>query len=141
SPRQGEADDEPAGDVEAAALYSFPFSPPFWRFLMMGSSHAATGLLAGAVLGSLAGAHPADVVVCAAVGAGAALRPDLDEPGSTVGRSLGAITRGTSRLLRAASTRVYRSTATAYELRTTRSDGGHRHLTHTVPAVVVFGGV
>lgn len=108
---------------------------------MMGSSHAATGLLAGAVLGAVAGSHPLDVVVCAAVGAGAALLPDLDEPGSTVGRSLGAITRGASKVLRAASTRVYRSTATAYELRTTRSDGGHRYLTHTVPAVLVFGGV
>lgn len=106
---------------------------------MLGVSHAATGLLAGAVLGAVAGSHPVDVVVCAAVGAGAALLPDLDEPGSTVGRSLGLVTRGVSKLLRAASTRVYRSTATAYELRTTRSDGGHRYLTHTVPAVLVFG--
>ena len=108
---------------------------------MLGVSHAATGLLTGAVLGAAAGSHPLDVVVGVAVGAGAALLPDLDEPGSTVGRSLGAITRGTSKVLRAASTRVYRSTATAYELRTTRSDGGHRYLTHTIPAVLVFGAV
>lgn len=33
---------------------------------MMGSSHAATGLLAGAVFGAAAGAHPLDVVVCTA---------------------------------------------------------------------------
>lgn len=115
-------------------------TPP-WRSPMLGVSHAATGLLTGAVLGAAAGSHPLDVVVGVAVGAGAALLPDLDEPGSTVGRSLGAITRGTSKVLRAASTRVYRSTATAYELRTTRSDGGHRYLTHTIPAVVLFGGV
>lgn len=106
---------------------------------MLGSSHASTGLFVGAVAGALFGSHPVDVVVCAAVGAGAALLPDLDEPGSTVGRSLGAVTRGTSRLLRGASTRVYRATATPYELRDSRSDGGHRYLTHTVPAVLTFG--
>ncbi|WP_174545572.1 metal-dependent hydrolase [Nocardiopsis dassonvillei] len=107
---------------------------------MLGVSHAATGLLAGVAVGALLGAHPVDVVSCAAVGAGAALLPDLDEPGSTVGRSLGFASRGVSRALRAASRRVYRATATPYDLRG-RSDGGHRHLTHTIPAVLVFGAV
>ncbi|WP_435112377.1 metal-dependent hydrolase [Nocardiopsis synnemataformans] len=107
---------------------------------MMGSSHAATGVLAGVAVGAAFGSHPVDVVVCAAVGAGAALLPDLDEPGSTVGRSLGFVSRGVSRALRATSRRVYRATATSYDLRG-RSDGGHRHLTHTVPAVLVFGAV
>lgn len=105
---------------------------------MMGVSHASTGLLAGVAVGALLGAHPVDVVVCAAVGAGAALLPDLDEPGSTVGRSLGVVTSGASKLLRAASRSVFRATATSYDLKG-RSDGGHRHLTHTLPAVVVFG--
>lgn len=107
---------------------------------MLGVSHAATGLLAGVAVGALLGAHPVDVVSCAAVGAGAALLPDLDEPGSTVGRSLGFASRGVSRALRAASRRVYRATATPYDLRG-RGDGGHRHLTHTIPAVVCFGAV
>ena len=106
---------------------------------MMGSSHAASGLLAGAAVGALAGSHPSDMVVCAAVGAGAALLPDLDEPGSTVGRSLGMVTNGLSTVLRAASCVVYRATATGYERRDSRSDGGHRYLTHTVPAVACFG--
>lgn len=105
---------------------------------MMGQSHAASGLLVGTGLAAAAGSHPSDLIVCAAVGAGAALLPDLDEPGSTVGRSLGVVTSGLSRLLRAASRAVYRSTGTAYELRAGQ-DGGHRHLTHTVPAVLVFG--
>ncbi len=107
---------------------------------MMGSSHAATGMLAGVAVGALLGAHPVDVVSCAAVGAGAALLPDLDEPGSTVGRSLGFASRGVSRALRAASRRTYRATATPYDLKG-RGDGGHRHLTHTVPAVLAFGAV
>ncbi|MEU3019035.1 metal-dependent hydrolase [Nocardiopsis sp. NPDC007018] len=105
---------------------------------MMGASHAATGLLTGATVGALLGTHVADPFICAAVGAGAALLPDLDEPGSTVGRSLGLVTEGTSRLLRSASRTVYEATGTAYELRAGK-DGGHRHLTHTIPAVVVFG--
>lgn len=105
---------------------------------MLGPSHSATGLLAGVAVGALAGAHPSDVLVCAAVGAGSALLPDLDEPGSTVGRSLGMVTSATSTLLRGLSRRVYRATATAYDLRG-RGDGGHRHLTHTAPAVAVFG--
>lgn len=106
---------------------------------MMGSSHAASGLLAGVGVGALAGSHPVDMVVCAAVGAGAALLPDLDEPGSTVGRSLGLVTHGLSVVLRATSCVVYKATATGYELRDSRTDGGHRYLTHTIPAVMVFG--
>lgn len=105
---------------------------------MMGTSHAATGLLAGAALGAMFGSHPADYFVLAAVGAGAALLPDLDEPGSTVGRSLGPITRGLSRLLRGASQMVFTATGTRADLASSTS-GGHRHLTHTLPAVVAFG--
>lgn len=119
-------------------LWSSPPFPPPLEFLMMGSSHAATGLLAGAAVGVLIGSHVADPLICAAVGAGAALLPDLDEPGSTVGRSLGVATEGVSRLLRSASSAVYAATGTEYELRAGK-DGGHRHLTHTLPAVVVFG--
>ncbi|MBR8745160.1 metal-dependent hydrolase [Nocardiopsis sp. MG754419] len=103
---------------------------------MMGTSHAATGLLAGAAVGALAGTEVTDVVVCATVGAGAALLPDLDEPGSTVGRSLGVVSQKAAVGLRALSRRVYAATATP---RDGSRDAGHRHLTHTLPAVLVFG--
>src|SRR5699024_3756324 len=83
--------------------------------------------------------HVSDPFICAAIGAGAALLPDLDESGSTVGRSLGVVTEGVSRLLRSASRAVYQATGTPYELRDSRSDGGHRYLTHTIPAAVAFG--
>lgn len=105
---------------------------------MMGTSHSASGLLAGVLTAVALGSHPSDLLVCAAVGAGAALLPDLDEPGSTVGRSLGLVTNGLSRILRALSCVVYKATGTSYDLRG-GTDGGHRHLTHTIPAVVVFG--
>ena len=105
---------------------------------MMGSSHAATGVLAGAAIGALCGSGPMDVLSCAAVGAGAALLPDLDEPGSTVGRSLGLVTEKASERLREASRRVYLRTATEVELSAGR-DGTHRYLTHTLPACAAFG--
>lgn len=105
---------------------------------MLGVSHAATGLFAGAAVGVLLGSHASDPFICAAIGAGAALLPDLDEPGSTVGRSLGRVTEGVSRALRSASRAVYQATGTPYELRDGK-DGGHRYLTHTIPAVLVFG--
>ncbi|MGW9447047.1 metal-dependent hydrolase [Bacillus mobilis] len=105
---------------------------------MMGTSHAATGVLAGGAVAVLVQTDPYSAVVCALIGGGAALLPDLDEPGSTVGRSLGQVTELTSQKLREASKAAYRRTATAVELGKPQS-GGHRHLTHTIPACLVFG--
>lgn len=105
---------------------------------MMGVSHAATGVFTGAMIGYGLGAGPEHVLVCAAVGAGAALLPDLDEPRSRVGRSLGRVTELVSIRLRDLSKRVYRATATAAELERPQ-EGGHRHLTHTLPACLAFG--
>ncbi len=105
---------------------------------MMGVSHAATGIFAGAMVGFWLGPQPEHMMVCAAVGAGAALLPDLDEPRSRVGRSLGAVTELVAGHLRDVSRQIYRRTATAVELRKPQ-DGGHRHLTHTVPACLTFG--
>ena len=103
----------------------------------MGTSHAATGLLAGAGVGTALGAEWSDTLVCAAVGAGAALLPDVDEPGSTVGRSLGPVSRVAASGLRGLSRAVFTRTATEADLAAGR-DGGHRHLTHTLPAVAAF---
>ncbi|WP_338037819.1 metal-dependent hydrolase [Nocardiopsis halotolerans] len=104
----------------------------------MGTSHAATGVLTGAGVGVLLQADPLSTVTCALIGGGAALLPDLDEPGSTAGRSLGRVTELLSRRLRDASRAVYGRTATAVELRRPQ-EGGHRYLTHTLPACAVFG--
>ena len=105
---------------------------------MMGTSHAATGVLAGGMTGFLLSDNLGHALVCAAIGAGAALLPDLDTPGSTAGRSLGAVTELVSTHIRETSKTVYKRTATAVELRRAQ-DGGHRFLTHTVPACVAFG--
>lgn len=105
---------------------------------MMGTSHAATGVLAGAAVGFWLSPQPEHFLICAAIGAGAALLPDLDEPRSRVGRSLGQVTELVSLKLRETSRRVYQRTGTDIELAEGK-DGGHRHLTHTVPACLVFG--
>ncbi|CAM3864565.1 metal-dependent hydrolase [Nocardiopsis rhodophaea] len=70
--------------------------------------------------------------------AGAALLPDLDYPTSTATRSAGPVTAVLCRVVRAASSTVWRAT------RTPADDGGysdgtgvHRHLTHTLPAAAV----
>lgn len=83
----------------------------------MGSTHSATGSLAGA-----------------------ALLPDIDHPASTATRSAGPVTAVLSRCVRAASSAAWRAT------RAPGDDGGyrdgtgaHRHLTHTLPAAVVCG--
>ncbi|MFD3688289.1 metal-dependent hydrolase [Nocardiopsis sp. NPDC058631] len=104
---------------------------------MMGTSHAATGVLAGGAVAVLCGTDVLAALMCATVGAGAALLPDLDEPGSSAGRSLGRVTELASTGLRELSRRVYLRTATARELAAPK-DGGHRYLTHTVPACLVF---
>ncbi|GAB3488826.1 metal-dependent hydrolase [Nocardiopsis coralliicola] len=107
---------------------------------MMGSSHAATGALAGVLLAAAADAGPVGLLAAAGVGAGAALVPDLDHPASTASRSQGPLSRGACTAVRRASRAAWRAT------RTPRDDGGqydergaHRHLTHTVPAAMAVG--
>ncbi|WP_017614461.1 metal-dependent hydrolase [Nocardiopsis salina] len=105
---------------------------------MMGTSHAATGLLTGGVTGLLVTSDPVHGLVCGAVGAGAALLPDLDTPGSAVGRSLGWVTEWVAVGVQALSRAVYRGTSTPTERRRPQ-DGGHRFLTHTLPGCLAFG--
>lgn len=73
-----------------------------------------------------------------AVGAGAALLPDLDTPSSAAGRSLGQVTELVSKKLQGTSRAPCQRTATEVELRKPQ-DAGNRYLTHTVPAAVMFG--
>lgn len=105
---------------------------------MMGTSHAATGVFTGAAVGILAGTEAQHLFICAAIGAGASLLPDLDTPSSTAGRSLGQVTELVSKKLQGTSRTIYRRTATEVELRKPQ-DAGHRYLTHTVPAALMFG--
>lgn len=67
---------------------------------MMGSSHAATGVLAGLVTLPLAPVHgPAESAAWVAVWAGAALAPDLDTHGSSAARVWGWPTRAAGTLI------------------------------------------
>ncbi|WP_341721505.1 metal-dependent hydrolase [Thermobifida halotolerans] len=108
---------------------------------MMGFSHAATGALAGvAVAAPLTAATgvpptPVSLLAWAALGAGAALVPDLDHPSSTVTRSQGPVTDLLSRGVRALSLAVYRRTRTPAD----NSGGEHRHLVHTPAFAIAVG--
>ncbi len=96
---------------------------------MLGRDHAlmgAAGVLAVApALARLSGSHlgPAQTAVAGLVGAGFALLPDLDEPGSTVARKFGLVSQAASHVVHSAA-------------------GGHRQATHSLGAVaLVVAGV
>lgn len=107
---------------------------------MMGRTHALTGWAAASLAFPLLSVTDLRLVVAVPLAAaGATLLPDLDSPSSTMSRSLGPVSGVLSRAVRWCSARVWAATATRYDRRDPRSDIGHRHLTHTVPACVVFG--
>jgi len=94
---------------------------------MLGREHALAGALGGVVVvGALSRggdivASTAEIAIAAVVGGGFGLLPDLDEPGSTVSRKFGMVSRGLSKVTKTVA-------------------GGHRMLTHSLLMVlVVFG--
>jgi membrane-bound metal-dependent hydrolase YbcI (DUF457 family) len=104
---------------------------------MMGSSHAATGLLVGLATAPILGlTSTPEVLLYAATTAGYALAPDLDHPGARASRILGPVTGWLSYGLRCLSAWTYAKTAGPQD---ERCNGTHRHLTHTVAFAVVLG--
>lgn len=105
----------------------------------MGRTHAATGLLAGLLVGPLVGLHGIpEVAPFAATCAGYALLPDLDHPSSTATRKLGMVTEAISAGLRAMSRALYRATKGP---RDEDWSGEHRHATHTLIFAGLAGGL
>jgi membrane-bound metal-dependent hydrolase YbcI (DUF457 family) len=88
---------------------------------MMGRHHAASGAVAGIALGLLAHQPAATTLAAGALCAGAAMAPDVDEPGSSVARAAEPV-----------------SGAIAYL--TARLAGGHREATHSLLAAAAAGG-
>ena len=88
---------------------------------MMGRHHAASGAVAGIALGLLAHQPAATTLAAGALCAGAAMAPDIDEPGSSVARAAEPV-----------------SGAIAYL--TARLAGGHREATHSLLAAAAAGG-
>ncbi|MDT0304269.1 metal-dependent hydrolase [Streptomonospora wellingtoniae] len=107
---------------------------------MMAPSHAATGLLTGvlttAAMAPVMAVGPAELLAGAAIGAGAALLPDIDHTESTVARAHGPVTRGLAHGARWISVEVYRRTTTPKD---TAADGAHRFLWHTPAAAAATG--
>jgi membrane-bound metal-dependent hydrolase YbcI (DUF457 family) len=105
----------------------------------MGRTHALSGAFIALLTGPTLGLDTyAEVLPFASLVAGYALLPDLDHPQATASRCLGPVTGAISTGLRAASFRLYTATKGP---RDERSEGMHRHLTHTAAAAVVAGGL
>lgn len=102
---------------------------------MMGPGHALSGaaawFLVAPVVSSFAPSAftPAQVLVGAAVCAGAALLPDIDSPQSTIARSFGPLTWVLAKIVNAVSAVFHNLTKTRREDVIT---DGHRTLTHTL---------
>src|SRR5690606_41513753 len=93
-----------------------PLPPDTWETTLMAPSHAATGLLAGvlatAAVAPFMAVGPMELAAGAAIGAGAALLPDIDHPNSTATGSQGPLTRLLSAGARQFSAWVYHATLT-----------------------------
>src|SRR5690625_7287453 len=109
---------------------------------MMAPSHAATGLLAGvlttAAMAPVMAVGPPELLAGAAIGAGAALLPDIDHTDSTVAHAHGPVTRWLAHGARWLSAKVYRRTLTRNDA---AADGAHRFLWHTPAAAAATGAV
>lgn len=82
-------------------------------------AHALTGAVAFAALGPVLHVTGADLASGIVLTAGAALLPDIDEPGSTISREGGFLTMGLAWIVH-------------------RISGGHRKGTHSALGVAVF---
>lgn len=104
----------------------------------MGTAHAASGLLAGLLVGRALGYDElGEVAPFAIATAGYAIVPDLDHRSSSATRLLGPITGVLSLMLRKASTSLYAVTKGPKD----EPKGEHRHLTHTLMFALVLGGI
>lgn len=103
---------------------------------MMGPGHALTGVAVG-LLATQAGALDVwQSFTAAALCAGAALLPDIDNPSATVSRVFGPMSQWFSRRVNDASAAVYDMTKTSVD---NDRDGGHRGVTHTLPFALAAG--
>lgn len=107
----------------------------------MGRTHAASGAVAWLAAAGVAASvghpmHVTTVVFGAVATAGAALLPDLDHPCSTVARTAGPVSQAVCRGIARGCAWVHAATRTTKD----RPDlDGHRTLSHTAVAAVVFG--
>ena len=92
---------------------------------MIGRHHAISGAsvwfgVAGVAMHETA--HPVELVAATTICAAAAVLPDVDEPGSSVARSLGAVSETVSKV-------------------TNKMCGGHRNASHSLLGAAVIGGL
>jgi membrane-bound metal-dependent hydrolase YbcI (DUF457 family) len=103
---------------------------------MMKNGHAFSGLAVGLAVGLLTKAPPALGITNAAIVAGAALIPDIDQPQATIARVFGPVSQAFARRVNDVSAAVYERTAAPLD---DERDGGHRGLTHTLVFAAALG--
>lgn len=103
---------------------------------MMKNGHAWSGMTVGLAVGLLSKAPPALGITNAAIMAGAALIPDIDQPSATIARVFGPVSQWFSQRVNDVSAAVYERTATPFD---DERDGGHRGLTHTLVFAAAVG--
>lgn len=103
---------------------------------MMKNGHAWSGMAVGLAVGLLTEAPPALGITNAALVAGAALIPDIDQPQATISRVFGPLSQWFAGLVNDTSAAVYARTATPLD---DDRDGGHRGLTHTLLFAAAVG--
>lgn len=110
--------------------------PERTKINMMKNGHAWSGMAVGLAVGLLTEAPPALGITNAALVAGAALLPDIDQPQATVARVFGPLSQAFARQVNDVSAAVYEHTATPFD---DDRDGGHRGLTHTLVFAAALG--
>ncbi|WP_170837342.1 metal-dependent hydrolase [Actinopolyspora xinjiangensis] len=105
----------------------------------MNGAHAATGLLTGTTVASIAQPTPPGIALGALAGAGAALLPDIDHDQSTITKSAGPLTRGAAELLQTLARWTYRRTRLPHDPRASGKTGEHRGLIHTPVFAMLVG--
>lgn len=103
---------------------------------MMKTGHAWSGAAAGLGAALVVGASPVPALISGAIGGGAALIPDIDQPSSTIARFMGPLSEAFAHGINALSAKVFEHTATEDD---DDREGGHRTLTHTLVFAVGVG--
>lgn len=105
---------------------------------MMHRNHCVSGMITGCLIATALpyAPLPLKVLVIPLCG-GAALLPDLDQPGSKPSRSLGPITNNLAKLIKAGSLNIYH--ASRGPLDNPGREDGHRTFTHTLPGCAIPG--
>ena len=107
---------------------------------MMHRNHCVSGMITGCLIATAIPYAPLPIrMLVIPLCGGAALLPDLDQPGSKPARSLGPITNNLAKLIKAGSLNVYHASRGPGD--NPNREDGHRTFSHTIPGCVIPGAI